>query len=117
MAAILHNCDGIGTRRYTAICGKRDQARGRHVFEFGRHCCARLAEFAQRVGVVVLRLHMHVGHLPGRAFGIGVEHHDPVAHRARGNREHAAELTAAQYAQRSARHNRDSAESRARQYG
>src|SRR3569623_2437399 len=96
VAAILGNGDGCGAGRYPAEIGEFDQARGGDVLEFGGDGSAGSAELLTRTMVGVVGLQVDVRHLPGRAGEIGVEHHDLVAHGARGDGEHAAELAAAQ---------------------
>ena len=55
-------------------------------------------QLVERGLVGVLGSEMAVGHESGRAQRIGIEHHHAVAHRARPEREHPAELTAAEHA-------------------
>jgi hypothetical protein len=54
----------------------------------------------QRIGVVVGRHQMAVGNAPGGALRIRIEHHHAVAQLVGGNDEEAAQLAAAQHAQR-----------------
>ncbi len=71
---------------------------GRDVLELGRDRGARGRQLVQRARVGVGGAQVDVGHAAGRAAGIGVEHHHAVAHRPRAQREHPAELAAAQHA-------------------
>ena len=105
VAAVLRDGHGRGAGRHPAMVRQFDQAGRRDVLEFGGDGGAGGAELLQRAVVGVVGLQVDVGHLPGRAGEIGVEHHDLVAHGARGDGEHAAELAAAEDAQRGARQN------------
>ena len=99
VAAILRNRHGVGAGRHAAMAGKFDQAGCRYVFEFRGDGRALFTQLLERSGVRVIRLNVCISHLSGRARCIRVEHHHPVTHRARGQREQAAKLAAAEYAQ------------------
>ncbi len=72
--------------------------RRRHVLEFEGDDVNGLREAADRVQVVVRRVDLDVGNLSGRRVVLGRERVDAVAEAPRSHREHAPELTAAQYA-------------------
>ena len=71
---------------------------GRHVLELEGDDVDGLREGADGVHVVVRRVDLDVGDLPGRRVVIGRERVDAVAETARRHREHAAELPAAKHA-------------------
>ncbi len=106
VAAVLHDGDRVRAGRHPAIFRQRDEACRGYILEFRGDSGACLAQLMQCRFVGVGRLQVHVGHLSGRARRVGVEHHHPVAHGARGDGEHAAELAAAQDAQRRIRQDR-----------
>ena len=99
MAAVLRDGDRFRAGRHPAMVRQLDQAGRRHVLEFGGDGGTGGAELLQRGVVGVVGLQVDIGHLPGGAGQIGVQHHDLVAHGARGDREHAAELAAAEDAE------------------
>ena len=81
-------------------------AAGRHVLELERDDIDAARELADPIEIVVRRLHLDVRDLPGRRVVLGRERVHAIAEAARGHGEHAAELAAAQHADRRAGRNR-----------
>ena len=73
------------------------------MLELVGHDVADLGQPQRRIDVVVAADDDQVGDGRCRATGIGVEHGDPVAHRARRHPEHAPELAASEDADRRGR--------------
>ena len=79
------------------LLGRRGR-RGRHVLELERDDVDAAGERADGVEVVVGGVDFDVGDLAGRRVVLGRERVDPVAEPAGGDREHAAQLPAAEHA-------------------
>ncbi len=106
--AILRHCHHRARRAHHATLAERDQAVRRRILELGGH--GRAARHpVERRRVVERRAQVLVGEVPGRRCRVRVEHDHLVAHGARRDREHAAELTATEQAERARRKNHGTA--------
>src|SRR5205814_4973492 len=94
--------DGGGGRRDGDVLRQRGQRRRRHVLELGGDGVAAAGHLGQRALVVIGRAQLVVRGGAGGAVLVGVEHQRVEAQRLRGVHEHAAQLAAAQHAQRGA---------------
>lgn len=103
---VLRDRDAAAGGRDERRLREEIEARGGHVLELGRYRVAQLRELGERGLVVVCGAQMLVRDGARRARRIGIEHGDAVAHRLRGEAEHAAELAAADHAEPGARQDR-----------
>ena len=98
--AVLRDGNGVRRRGDGAQAGQFAQGGGRHVFKFGGDGVGQARHFAQGLSVFVSSLDEVVAGAPGGAGGVRVEHHGFKAKRLRGAHEHAAQLAAAEHAER-----------------
>src|SRR5262245_46372686 len=94
LSDVQHRAAGSDGRAF----GGGLRGRRRNVLELERHDVYVGGEAANGDQVVVMRLDLDVGYLPRRRVGFRREGVDAVAHPARGDGEHAAQLAAAQNA-------------------
>ena len=92
---VLRNVQDRAARPDGGAFGGGLRGRRRNVFELERHDIYIGGEAANGDQVVVMRLDLNIGHLPRGRVCLGREGVDAVAHPARGDGEHAAQLAAA----------------------
>ena len=97
--AVLRHGDGVAIGTHGAVAGQPAQTVGRHVFKFSGNSDAGISKLLQRFAILVRGFQVHIGDRTRRAQRIGVEHGDAVTHAVCGEREHAAELAAAEHAE------------------
>ena len=101
--AVLCGRNSVCMRRRRETEGsERCKALGRYILEFCRHSLSALSERLEALRIVVAAGDLLQRHFTRRRIFARFEHGNVVAHTGSGLREHAAELTAAQKAERGA---------------
>ena len=95
--AVLRSVQDITVRKHIYELGRRIHRRRRHVFEFERDYIDRCRKLSNGVKVLVCRICLDVGDLPGRRVALGRKSVNAIAHLAGLDSKHPPKLPAAEY--------------------
>ena len=94
---MLGNLQGVSRRMHCHRLRQVGERLGRDIFKLGGDHVTMRRQVVERFAIVVGAGQVLAGESTGRAMRIWIEHDDVVTEAARGNREHAPKLPAAEH--------------------